>query len=124
MIRIHIDNGNLKGESVEFGGSISDLAADIMFQIALVYGTVKMKDKNAASEFKRDILCLLSDDEARNMVFSEEVAKSLSDGGVLKCVTNKDDEDENKESPKKKKSGIDDEEKEKLVEMFREILDL
>lgn len=107
MIKVHIDEGELKGDVVIAGG-VTDLLADIYFLTSICYGSCAMKDKLAGRDFKLGFLAALTDEEMREKIFSTELAEALEKDGAQIKSTSADSEKE----------------KERILKGLKELLDL
>ena len=76
MIKFEHNNGDLK--CAIFGGSVSDLCADLSLEMSLIYGSMVNQDKNLAEEFRRNMMMSMLDREISDKIFSTELFDAIS----------------------------------------------
>ena len=91
MIEFNTDGTKLG--KVMFSGDLETLASEICFEIAILYGSLYRRDKDAASSFKEMMTLGIINKEVRDRIFSPEIFDTISKGGgVLSVTMNSDDE--------------------------------
>ena len=76
MIKFEHDSGDLK--CAIFGGSISDLSADLCLEMSLIYGAIRKQSKGAAEEFRKNMLIAMADHEIADKIFSTELYDDIT----------------------------------------------
>ena len=79
MIKFEHDSGDLK--CAIFGGSLSDLSADLCLEMSLIYGAVYKQSKGAAEEFRKNMLLAMVDREIADKIFSTELYDDIKEAG-------------------------------------------
>lgn len=93
MINFKVNGADLS--RAIFGGSVSDISAEISMMISLIYGALYESDKDEAKYFRRNMVSLVTDPEIVDKVFNSELVKSLKENGGTEVEVEKVDFDKN-----------------------------
>ena len=77
MIKFEHNNGNLR--CAIFGGTISELCADLCLEMSLIYGGTCKRNKEAANAFRKNMLMSMIDPELAGKIFSTEIHDAICD---------------------------------------------
>lgn len=93
MINFKVNGADLS--RAIFGGSVSEISAEVSMMVSLIYGALYESDKDEAKHFRRNMVSLVTDPEIVDKVFNSELVKTFKENGGVEVKAEKVDFDKN-----------------------------